>query len=377
MSTLLRYAFMLLFCFAWSSSHAHKQSDSYLTLTVNDRSLEGRWDIALRDLDIAVGLDANADGQITWGEVRTQRAAIERYAFDRLRIESSNAGASQVCATSSQNLLVDEHVDGAYAVLLFAGACTLAPQKLSIDYRLLFPIDPNHHGLLQLRSSGMTQTAVLTREQHLSQLEPRTRNGWQEFRAYVREGIWHIWNGYDHLLFLFTLLLPAVVIYREGTWQARSSWRESATDILRVITAFTAAHSITLTLAALGLVNLPSRFVESAIAATVLLGALNILYPLVKERRWLVALFFGLIHGLGFASVLGDLGLPSRNLLQALLGFNAGVELGQLAIVALLMPITFWIRETLFYRRLLLPAGASCVCILAAYWIVTRALVLP
>lgn len=157
------------------------------------------------------------------------------------------------------------------------------------------------------------------------------------------------------------------------TSPARASLRDSALDILRVVTAFTLAHSLTLSLAALGVVSLPSRLVESAIALTVLLGALNILFPVVRKRRWIVALIFGLVHGLGFAAVLADLGLPARGLLQALIGFNAGVEIGQLAIVALLMPVTYLVRETVFYRRLMLPAGAAVISCLAVYWIALRA----
>jgi hypothetical protein len=373
MNAATRLVASLMLCFVCSAVWAHKQSDSYLTLTVRETGLQGQWDIALRDLDMAIGIDADADGRITWGEVRTQRVAIERYAFERLQLTTGSDSARTDCPITPTRLLTDEHVDGAYAVLQFSAACGITPQRVGIDYRLLFAVDPNHRGLLQLRTAATTQSAILAQDSRTAWLGTRERSGWQEFRSYVHEGVWHIWTGYDHLLFLFTLLLPAVVTFRNREWQARGSWRESATDIFKVVSAFTLAHSVTLSLAALHFVSLPSRLVESAIAVTVLLGALNILWPFVYERRWLVALVFGLIHGLGFAAVLSDLGLPSANLLQALLGFNLGVEAGQLAIVAVLMPVTYVIRETLFYRRLLLPAGASCIGLLAAYWLVTRA----
>jgi hypothetical protein len=352
---------------------AHKQSDSYLTITADGAKLQGQWDIALRDLDFVIGLDANADDRITWGEVKGQTAAIEAYAFDRLRLESIGKANRSVCPISMQQLLIDEHVDGAYAVLRFVANCAMSPERIDVNYDLLFAADPNHRGLLGLHGKAFNQTVVLSRDSRTASLRADAGNPWQQFRSFVGEGVWHIWQGYDHILFLFTLLLPAVVVHREGRWQARASLRDSAGDILKVVTAFTLAHSLTLSLAALGVVSLPSRLVESAIALTVLLGALNILFPLVLERRWLVALIFGLIHGLGFASVLADLGLPSSNLLQALIGFNAGVELGQLAIVVLLMPVTFLIRQTAFYRRLVLPAGATAISCLAVYWIATRA----
>lgn len=376
MSTWLRWLSLLGLLLVPFQSHAHKQSDSYLTLTLpqNEATLRGQWDIALRDLDFVIGLDADADDRITWGEVKAQSPAIQSYAFQRLRLESTSAGAPGPCPIEMDQLLIDEHVDGAYAVLRFSAACPSAPQQLSIDYALLFSVDPNHRGLLSLRTDSFSQTAVLSSTAHTVSMDTGVKNFGQQLRSFVVEGIWHIWQGYDHILFLFTLLLPAVVSYRGGRWEARASLRESVCDVLKIVTAFTAAHSITLSLAALDVVRAPSRVVESAIALTVLLGALNMVFPLVRERRWLMALVFGLVHGLGFASVLRDLGLPSDGLLLALVGFNVGVEIGQLAIIAVLMPPVYLIRESVLYRRLLLPAGAAAIGCLAVYWIGMRAL---
>jgi hypothetical protein len=143
--------------------------------------------------------------------------------------------------------------------------------------------------------------------------------------------------------------------------------------VLRIVTAFTVAHSITLSLATLGLVSLPSRWVESAIAASVVLAALNNIWPLFQARRWSVAFVFGLVHGFGFASVLADLGLPQGVLAVALVGFNVGVELGQLAIVAVFLPLAFALRRSLFYRRGLLLGGSWLIALLAAVWFLERA----
>lgn len=150
--------------------------------------------------------------------------------------------------------------------------------------------------------------------------------------------------------------------------------RDSLVDVVSVVTAFTAAHSLTLSVAALGGVNLPSRLVESAIALTVVLGALNNLFPAVTERRWLAAFVFGLIHGYGFASVLTDLGLERGNLALALAGFNVGVELGQLAIVLMLAPVAYLLRRTFLYRRIIMPAGAVSIGVVGVYWLFQRAL---
>jgi len=127
-----------------------------------------------------------------------------------------------------------------------------------------------------------------------------------------------------------------------------------------------------LTLATLGVVTLPTRLVESAIAASVVLSALNNIFPLFEGKRWMVAFAFGLIHGFGFASVLADLGLPQDALLLALVGFNLGVEGGQLAIVSAFLPLAYILRGTLFYRRAVLFAGSILIMLLASVWLVER-----
>ena len=144
--------------------------------------------------------------------------------------------------------------------------------------------------------------------------------------------------------------------------------------MLKIATAFTLAHSITLTLATLSVVALPSRLVESAIAASVVLAALNNIWPLFHGRRALVAFAFGLIHGCGFASVLCDLGLPKSALLLSLVGFNLGVEIGQIAIVSLFLPLAFLSRNSVIYRRGILGAGSFMIALVALVWLMERGL---
>jgi HupE / UreJ protein len=353
---------------------AHKPSDSYLSLyqPAQGLQLEGQWDIALRDLEHAVGLDVNQDGVITWGELKERKENLMGYAFSRLMIEGIARGERQSCPLRPRALLFDEHVDGGYAVVRFSADCTLRPSQLIVHYRLLFDLDPNHRGLLEVSSQGQNQAFVLSRDTPTTTLNLDSPDGLRQFRDFLIEGIWHIWTGYDHILFLLTLLIPAVVTYRRRQWQPRASLRDALVDVLKVVTAFTLAHSLTLTLAVNGWVSLPSRVVESAIALTVLLGALNNLFPVVLGRRWVVAFTFGLIHGLGFASVLADLGLRGWDLARALVGFNVGVELGQLVIVSMFVPVAYVLRETRFYRQAFMPVGAAVIGLVAIYWLGMR-----
>ena len=349
-------------------AHAHKPSDSYLALTVAEDKISGQWDIALRDLDFAIGLDADGNGEITWGEVRAKHAEIAAYALARLAVRSDGAA----CTIESGAQQIDDHTDGAYSVLPLTLRCPKAPAQLAIDYTLFADLDPQHRGLLNLQALGLTRTAVLGPQAATQSFELKSVSRWRQFIDYAREGVWHIWIGFDHILFLLSLLLPAVLIWRGARWQAVETFREAFVGVFKIVTAFTVAHSITLSLATLGFVSLPSRWVESAIAASVVLAALNNVWPLFHGRRWTVAFAFGLIHGFGFASVLADLGLPREALALALVGFNLGVEGGQLAIVAVFLPLAFALRRSAFYRRAVMVGGSLLIAALAGIWLVER-----
>ena len=358
---------IVLLCAWLAPAQAHKPSDSYLGLSVQGARIEGQWDIALRDLDFAIGLDGNGDGQLTWDEIRARHAAIAAYALQRLHIATSQGA----CPLLAGEQLIDHHTDGAYTVLRFAASCpgTAAPASLEIGYTLFADLDPQHKGLLKLTHDGATQTAIFDPDSPRQSLSLAAPDRLAQFGAYVKHGIWHIWIGTDHILFLLSLLLPAVLL--PGLREQQASLRAAFYDVLKVVTAFTLAHSITLTLASLSLVSLPSRWVESAIAASVVLAALNNLYPLFRGKRPVAAFVFGLIHGFGFASVLRDLGLPQSALVSSLFGFNVGVEIGQLAIVAVFLPLAWRLRKSWLYRQLF-TWGSLAIALVAAVWLVER-----
>ena len=360
-------------------AHGHSSSNSYLSIGVEDGTLRMRWDIALRDLELAVGLDRDGDGSITWGELRAREDEVVRYALSRLSIDT----AAGPCRLPAPVLLVSDLSDGAYAVIRSTLACAevAPPDRISIGYRLLFDIDARHRALVRFGSGSNISTAVMTPERPVQSLQLTTTSAWKEFTPYLTEGVWHIWKGLDHVLFLLSLLLPVVyVAVREGGRRVllpAAAMRPVLIDVFRIVTAFTLAHSVTLTLAALQLVILPPRLVESAIALSVVLAAANNLGLWIIETRWTVAFTFGLIHGFGFANSLQDLGLASGQLVPALLGFNLGVEVGQLAIVAVFVPTAFLLRRTRFYRTAVLAGGSVIVICLASIWLVERSFDFP
>lgn len=363
-STLL----ILLFCHSFAA-HAHKPSDSYLSLRTNGATIVGQWDIALRDLEFAIGIDSDGNGELTWNEIRAKHDDIAAYALSRLRLRSAN----RLCPTQVEQHLIDHHTDGAYAVLRFAADCDSRVETLEVRYQLLFDLDPQHKGLLKLEHGERTITGIFSPDRATQQFDFTQASGFRQFVDYLKHGVWHIWIGFDHILFLLSLLLPAVLVLHNKQWQSGQSFKASFIDVLKIVTAFTIAHSITLTIATLGIAQLPSRWVESAIAASVVIAALNNLFPLFYRQRWLAAFVFGLIHGFGFATVLADLGLPQAARAIALLGFNLGVEIGQLAIVSAFLPLAYWLRQTLVYRYVILNAGSAFIVFIASAWLVERA----
>jgi hypothetical protein len=278
---------------------------------------------------------------------------VAAYVRDRLAL----GGDGLPCELELGDAALVDLSDGAYSAIPVAARCPHAPRAVAITYRLLFDIDAQHRGLVHV--AGQT---LIARDGSpvIAVLGDGT-----SVRAFVREGVWHIWMGLDHLLFLICLILPAVY-QRRGRWAAADSLRDVTREVLEIVTAFTLAHSITLVISAVGLVRLPSRFIETAIALSVVAAAVNNLARAI-DARWAVAFALGLLHGFGFSSVLVDLGLPSRELVGALLGFNIGVELGQATIVAALLPALYLMRRTLAYQALLW-AGSGVVAVLAAIW---------
>ena len=358
-------------------AHAHKASDSYLTLSVDGANITGQWDIALRDLDLVLELDRNGDAVIDWGEVRTRHAEIAAYALRSLELKSDE----KICPLKVTNHLIDSHTDGAYAVMKLSAVCTAKVGALTVNYRLLFDVDAQHRGLLKLETlaqdgtgSIKTVSAVFPAENATQTFSLAGTNTLSQLGTYIADGIKHIAIGFDHILFLVALLLPAVLVREGGRWLPVADIRTAFWSVLKIVTAFTIAHSITLSLAVLNVVSLPSRLVESLIAASVLATALDNLWPFLPRKRWLVAFAFGLVHGFGFASVLADLNLPASSLLLSLLGFNLGVEAGQIMLVSILIPLAYLTRNTRAYPRIALQTGSVVIAAVSLGWLLERSL---
>ena len=225
------------------------------------------------------------------------------YVLARLIIATDGAR----CAFSITEHLIDNHSDGAYEVMRFAVDCPAAPRVLTIKYALFFDLDPQHRGLLRLEEQGRTHTAVFSPDRETWQLEGQSVGLREPISRLFRDrkvpsisGPKASTTSYSSAPCCFPLCSSTVA----GDAQAVATFRKAFLDVISIVTAFTIAHSITLSLAVLGFVTLPSRLIESTIAASVVVAALNNVAPLIEKRLWIVAFVFGLVHGLGFANVL-------------------------------------------------------------------------
>ncbi len=347
-------------------AYAHKPSDSYLQLTPTDEGFTGEWRIALRDLEPAIGIDRDGDRELTWGEVRARHADIANYALAGLKI---TAGESP-CAISAGKQLVDDLSDGTYTVLPLVVTCASNVTARTLDYSLLFDIDPTHRGLVTVGGRDAPQTFALSPQRNRAVLSIDAANPLRQFIDMAREGVWHIWIGFDHILFLLALLLPAGLRRRRDRAD-ETAFGPMLEDVLVLVTAFTIAHSITLSLAALNIVSLPPRLIETAIALSIVVAGLRLRYAHLTAAPW-IAFGFGLVHGFGFANVLADLQLPTGSLALSLFAFNVGVELGQCAIVLLALPIIGYAQRHTFYERAFMPAAALLIATVGIVWSLER-----
>jgi hydrogenase/urease accessory protein HupE len=349
---------------------AHQPSNSSLAITVQDDGvINGEYhvaDVDLESINLMIEdrlIHATPEGQQVNFDPLTQGA----HALPFIRV-SLDGQALTLNIKNALRVMTDGNL---HSMIPFTADGTIG-DELVVTFESFFDFDPQHMVTVSLYKDGETKVGLLTLDDPSLIVSLKKPGAWQQFLTFTWEGVWHIWIGIDHILFLVALLLPSVLRFEKRKWHPVSSFKDALYNVLKVVTAFTIAHSITLTFAALDIVTLPSRFVESVIALSVVLVAVNNIFPLISDRVWTVAFGFGLIHGFGFANVLANLQLPTGTLAIALFSFNVGVELGQMAIVTILFPSIYLIRQRNFYPPLILKAGSAIITLVASAWIIDR-----
>ena len=355
----LRHAWLILLIIV-ASALAHTPGDARVFIDNDDGRTRIEYDVALTDIQLAFDVDADHDGTLTWGEVAASEARISAQWRDALQVSA----AGNVCAITAGALALRDYSHARYASLDFIVDCPAgsSPDELRSDF--LFDSDLAHRVVVLIDDDGDVRIAVLSAAQRVAALS--VANGGAGFTSYFKEGIHHILIGYDHLAFLGCLLIAVMRLGEPRTL------RNKLIDAAWVASAFTLAHSLTLTLATLDVVVPASRPTEIAIAASVAIAALlNLRNEPPFAPIWL-AFGFGLIHGFGFAGALGELGLPERNKLLALIGFNLGVEAGQIAVIIIVLPLLFVLARSAKRGARVMTIASLALAAIGLFWMIER-----
>jgi hypothetical protein len=379
MKALVVTLFLSLLVMNASVVNAHELSSGYLTLSAGEENTySGELLLKPDDIGQVAGLDTNGNGALTWGEIHQNQPLLQSYIAQVLSIKVDDTP----CKISLSMPNIRSVSSDSYLVSPIQVMCESAG-TLGIHYDGIFEHSPTHKLLVNVNLAGQSGvssqsstentsvTSVLDFDNRSVTYDAVTTSLTALFISLVYEGVWHIFIGIDHILFLVATLLTVNLVREQKQWQKEPSASRVIKHTVILVSAFTLAHSITLTATALNFIALDSRLVELGIAISVLLTALNNIYPLIV-RLGIITFAFGLLHGMGFASVFADLNAQSNNLVLSVAAFNIGVEVGQLAIVAVLLPLLLWLRHYTFYAKTLMPLLSSIIAIIAINWTIQR-----
>jgi hypothetical protein len=349
---------------------AHELSTTFVAAELSeDGSLNGQVKLDVLDLKEVLTLDINANGELTWGEVQASTEVIQNYISNGLRFFADK----EQCMLNVNNQLELQELTGVtYLVLPFSSQCPKMSQ-LSFEYSLLFDAAANHKAIFSLRVESEQHVFIVDDQNVRNSIDvsENKSSSWATFGAFIYQGIFHILIGLDHILFLLTLLLTLCLYRQMNEWKNIESKKIIIRKTLMIITSFTIAHSITLSGTALGIIPVMGSWIEVAIAASILFNVINNLFPMIKKLG-LITFIFGLIHGMGFAGALSEFGFTKEHQLLSVLGFNLGVEIGQLGLLVVFLPILLWLRKSNYYKRYGMQLLSLLVGGVAIYWILER-----
>ncbi len=339
--------------------------ENFITFDFNGSTPKALVDFESDNLEKFMTLDSNKNGIVSWKELYAKQKEIEKFVLQHIDIIVDKKS----CGLEVATFKVYRRVHQSYIKLYLNLDCALPKEAVKLKYDLFFDVDKDQKAFVKLSDSSTKPIMMSDRKVEVA-LNLEKPSLWKAFKDFLIEGIWHIWIGFDHILFLLMLLIPSVYTKKRVP---RENFIDVLKEILKITTAFTLAHSITLALSVTQIVTLNSTFVEVAIALSVLFTAMNNIFYFTKEKTWIIAFAFGLIHGFGFANVLHELIDNKSDFTGMLLGFNIGVEIGQLVIVAALLPLLFLLRKGEFYKRFIMIGFSALTAIIATLWAIERA----
>ena len=359
-----------------SGALAHQTGNSYLYLQQADGQLKIDLDFYVRDLgNLLQKPGAEPEPAPPPEKIQALQAEITQLIDKSLNIEVDE----QTLSLSFVRQTVVLHNDGLYVRQQFtAPAIDPKARFVVVRYGFFTQNDKLGRAFFRLAVNGDEISSVFDQATSTQRFAMGETKRSSTILLFTQEGAKHIWEGPDHLLFLVTLLLPGLLLWG----QKSSTINESSASVgnhraawvfaLKVITAFTVAHSITLAMASLGLISLPDKLIESVIALSIMISAgLNLQHRL-QINHWLLAFSFGLIHGMGFANGLKELGLSASYFIETLIAFNVGVELGQLSVVLLVAVPLVWLVRSDTGRQRVMRWGSIAVLLISTVWFIER-----
>lgn len=352
------FLFIIFFSF---SLNADVLRENYLTINTNNSNLEAILDFESDYLDKTIKTDLNNNEIVSWKELKSKKNEIIAYTLGHVKISSDG----KECLPVVKDFVIHRLVEQSYIKLFMDFDCKSPQDTISIKYDLFFDIDSSEKLFITIDNNSSKKPWLLSSHKNSIDIDLKEESIWQSFINFVIEGIWHIWIGFDHILFLLMLLVFSVS-------KVDSKYKEVLFEVLKIVTAFSIAHSITLVLSVLNIIEANMRWIEIFIAISVLVTALNNIFKVVKKDIWVIAFVFGLIHGFGFANVLKELILNSSTLTSTLLGFNLGVEIGQVAIVLVVVPLLYYAKESRFYKNFFVYGISFLTAIVSLLWIYER-----
>lgn len=368
-------AFMLLNA---PASSAHQFSTAHAKLEPSgENQYQGHLALSLQDIQQALSIDPNNDGRLLWQEVINSVPYIESYLTNNLSIWHRPVNPDATAVTCQINWSSKPQLSELYGeTLLQIPLTAICPEQgasvdqLSLQYSAFFD-RLNDHKLLLTWSFNDSESYFIIDDSNQIAVLPFVSSGlFDTINFYLYQGVIHIWFGLDHVLFVLALILPfAWLRFRRG--RSSDTKKLALKDLLILITSFTLAHSITLTLTALNILSIPSQWAEIGIAVSVAFTAINIITHWLK-RLGVITFLFGLLHGMGFAGALSELGLSQSHKISSIVAFNIGVEIGQVAIIFLLYPLLTRLRKTQTLQYRLVPTLAILIALMGGYWIVER-----
>ena len=347
---------------------AHAVSTSFVLIDAPsaESPVGVRWDLSVHDIVWSVFIDRDFDGTVTWAEVQAAQVTVEAAVLGQIAVH--RGGVS--CALRVKDLALATRVEQNFLSIAMVADCPRAG-LLELSGGLFLSGDASQRVLLSM-TRGEEKLAGVISPAAPRWHEPARSSVWASFVRFVGEGIWHVAIGYDHIAFVLLLLLPSVMRPVEGRWQGAAGFAPVTRDIFTIVTAFTIAHSTTLALAVTRTLVLPTQPIEVAIAASIAVAGLLNLLPRLSGWRLPLAFGFGFVHGFGFANALSEIDASGASLLPLLAGFNIGVELAQLGIVAVVLPLIYLARTQRWYSGGVLPLGSCALGTAGVVWLIQR-----